>query len=1303
MMRRTMLIWLMILLPAIAMAEEVPSFNAFTTLNNRTISGRGGITALFEDSRGYIWAGSSIGLERFDRTGSIHYGNKSLGMDFGQVHALEEDQDGNIWIGTDAGVSIYDYRMDRIRTFKCSTADGVSIHNKTNNILRGPDGRIWLSANNQGLFSYDPAQDKLTNYFMQGDSLTLPAGIRRFAFDKGGGFWISLYYAGFYHANATLDAIEEVKVQESEYFQGDNIDGIVCSPRQSHIVYLASARHGLCEVDTKNGTVREIIPSDGLSIPTSTFLESNSVIWMATNHGVFRYDLNSDTSTRISSEKRQAFSLHDENVSTLIIDNEGGLWIGASNGNIDYSGPCQQIFHAITDFAGVPNNSFTVNGFAEDENGKLWITTNNAGLFTLDEDTADRAFPAAQLNQTLASPVFQGRNLYLRTDNGMLRYRDGGITPIYIAQSARDSRVFEIFKMSDGQILATNTQGLFRLASSPQALIQEEEFSGIFIRHLAEDRNGLLWVATDVSGVYTYDLGSRTITGHYMNAEDGFRKIARILVDSHNRIWASAYNTGLYCFDPDKKQFVRETSFPSNHIIYSFAEDDNGRFWLATDEGLVCWNPQTKVSFSYGSREGLPVKAFWGDAYKTRNGDLCFGIDGGFLRFNPNRIKHDSKNTSIRLSKLTVGETDITPMDGSGILEENIALTKSLTLSSRQNSFGFSLSILRGSLEDNHIQCMLYPYEKQWRDISYDGLVYYYNIPPGEYRFRARTVGENLETHATSMPLKIRIKLPFWLSPLAIILYFGILAIVVTLISRSLVSKARRKERYKQEEIQKLQEQQTYEEKMRFFSNVIHEIKTPLTLIQTPLEHIISSNKVKDRQLQKDLSVIGNGADYINTLVKELLDFISVQQNGYVLEKKNLDLREALRLSLSNFSELARKRGLTIKYDGPDTPVWIAADASALQKILNNLIHNAVKYAASYIHVILAQEDDKVVVRFANDGEPIPEKMRTQIFKPFVKYTPPSQESNSFGIGLSLATTLAALHDGSLTLSPKTDCTEFVLSFPVNLIPDTRQDKDITPVRDRSVPTLMVVEDNRTLSEYLQNALKDRFQIVCAQSGEEALSIIRRMGGADLILTDINLPGMDGIQLCREIKALRTTQEIPVITISAITDSATKSRAMTAGAAIFVEKPFSLDFLISCVRSVLNKEQQVRDNALDTFLLATSQAKPRGGDDDFTRRLDEIIDRNMGDPDFGSAQLEQAMSMSRSSLSRKIKAAMNTSPGEYIRRRRLAVAARMLENSSVRISEVCDAVGFSTASYFSKCFKDTYGVLPAQYQKMKNQ
>lgn len=1292
----------MLLFPAIVRAEEDTSLHAFTTLNNRSISGRGGITALFEDSRGYIWAGSSIGLERLDRTESILYSNKDLGMDFGQVHALEEDKDGNIWIGTDAGVSIYDYRMDRIRVFKNTTADGVSIHNKTNNILRGPDERIWLSANNQGLFSYDPARNELTNYFMHGDSLTLPAGIRRFTFDKGGGFWISLYYAGFYHANSKLDSIEEVRIQGSEFFQGDNIDGIVCSPRQSHIVYLASSRHGLCEVDTKNETVREIIPSDGMSIPTCTFLESNSIIWMTTNHGVFRYELNSDATTQISSENRQPFSLHDDDISTLIVDSEGGLWIGASNGNIHYSGPSQQTFHAITNFSGILNNNFTVNGFAEDENGNLWITTSNAGLFICEEKAPDHAVPAAQLNQTLAAPVFQGKNLYLRTDNGMLRYFGGHFTPIHITQSARDSRVFDIFKMSDGQILATNTQGLFRLTSSPQTLIQEEAFSGIFIRDLAEDRNGLLWLATDVSGVYTYNLDSRAITGHYMNSEDGFRKIAKVLVDSHNRIWASAYNTGLYCFDADNNQFVRETSFPNSHIIYSFVEDDDGRFWLATDKGLVCWNPQTKVSFCYGAREGLPVKSFWGDAYKTRNGDLCFGMDGGFIRFNPRRIKHNSKNTSIRLSKLTVGETAITPMDGSGILEENIALTKSLTLSSRQNSFGFSLSITRGSLEDNHIQCMLYPYEKQWRDISYDGLVYYYNIPPGEYKFRARTVGEDLETHATSTPLKIQIKLPFWLSPLAILLYLSILAIIVTLVSRSLISKARRKEQYKQEEIQKLQEQQTYEEKMRFFSNVIHEIKTPLTLIQTPLEHIISSKKVKDSQLQKDLSVIGNGADYINTLVKELLDFISVQQNGYVLEKKNLDLRDALRLSLSNFSDLARSRGLAIQFDGPDTPVWIAADASALQKILNNLIHNAVKYAASYIHVILAQEDDKVIVRFANDGEPIPEKMRTQIFKPFVKYAPSFQESNSFGIGLSLATTLAELHNGSLILSPKTDCTEFVLSFPANLIPETRLDKDIIPVRNRSVPTIMVVEDNRTLSDYLQNALKDIFQIVCATSGEEALSIIRRMGGADLVLTDINLPGMDGICLCREIKALRTTQEIPVITISAITDSGTKSRAMTAGAAIFVEKPFSLDFLISCIRSVLNKEQQARDNALDTFLLTTAQAKPWTGKDDFTRRLDEIIDRNLGDVDFNSTQLEQALSMSRSSLARKMKAVLDTSPGEYIRRRRLAAAARMLENSSIRISEVCDAVGFSTASYFSKCFKDAYGVLPAQYQKMKN-
>ena len=191
----------------------------------------------------------------------------------------------------------------------------------------------------------------------------------------------------------------------------------------------------------------------------------------------------------------------------------------------------------------------------------------------------------------------------------------------------------------------------------------------------------------------------------------------------------------------------------------------------------------------------------------------------------------------------------------------------------------------------------------------------------------------------------------------------------------------------------------------------------------------------------------------------------------------------------------------------------------------------------------------------------------------------------------------------------------------------------------------MVVEDNQTLSDYLKNELKDKFQIVCAASGEDALSIIRRMGGADLVLTDINLPGMDGIRLCREIKSLRTTQEIPVITISAITDSGTKSRAMTAGAAIFIEKPFSLEYLISCIRSVLNKEQQARDNALDTFLLTTAQAKPWTGEDDFTRRLDEIIDRNLGDTDFGSLQLEQALSMSRSSLARKIKARGNTSAG----------------------------------------------------------
>lgn len=839
------------------------------------------------------------------------------------------------------------------------------------------------------------------------------------------------------------------------------------------------------------------------------------------------------------------------------------------------------------------------------------------------------------------------------------------------------------------------------------------EFYGMYVTGIVETYGGDLWVSTYADGIWRYSLSGTGETAHYGYGESGSRhipvdKFMFIYEDQEGGIWAGSYGEGFLRYDRDSDSFRSCFSGDAvrSRIAYSMVEDAGGRMWVATSRGIVSFTwPATDVR-RYTTADGLLDDMVEGhSALATSDGRLWFASNSGLVSFNPATFFTVNSCPPLVLTDFTVNESVVKPGPDSP-LSENIDLTRRIVLRHSQNSFGASISLL-GMASPASTECLyrLEGLDDGWRQLGSSGSFRYSNVPAGTYMLRVKGVDGNGIWNDSHPAVEIVVKEVFYRTAAAYVLY-AVLAVALILLTVLLSYRtAVTKERKAREQDRIAREQELFHEKITFFYNIIHEIKTPLTLIRTPLQNITAIGGL-DPEVMDDLAVIGHNTDYLDKLVKELLDFVRVEENGWVLEYRNVDLVEKIDFLKFNFQETARTRNIRISFTHEDAALEIPADEAAILKILNNLLHNAVKYAESYICITAGKDGEYAEVSVRNDGPAIPAERRGEIFKPFVQYSNEHQPySQSFGIGLSLARTLAQMHGGSLTLSDRTDCTEFVLKLPLNRagvaeqaapVPETPAAPEI-PVADR--PLVLVVEDNEDLSAYLARKLSSVYRVVTAPTAEQALTLIGQ-NDIDMILTDIALGGMSGIELCRRVTSDFETSHIPVVVLSAISSTKTKITCMESGASLYIEKPFSLDYLLGSLEVIAKKRASFKSvrasggaagNVAD-FDIATS-------DGEFLNKLDRAIMDNLSDTEFGNDSLAEILCLSKSTLIRKTKGLLGTTPNDYIRKKRLDIAAAMLSKGSCRINEVCYSVGFNTPSYFTKCFKKQFGVQPAEYMK----
>ena len=880
--------------------------------------------------------------------------------------------------------------------------------------------------------------------------------------------------------------------------------------------------------------------------------------------------------------------------------------------------------------------------------------------------------------------------------------------------------VFALCKTNSGRIYVGTMHGLQYYNRETDRFLHVPEINGGKMVHdIREDSAGNLWVGTSSNGVYRYDARNDVWTQFLHDADDPnslpYDNVTSVFEDSNRRIWLTTEGSGFCRFDPAGQTFVRYGSFdgmPSD-VVFQIIEDDQGYFWITTDRGLALFDPRTgSVRQVYTVTDRLLSNQFnYKSGYKSPDGIVYFGCIEGLVSFNPETLlgRKTDYVPPIYITGFSLLNEKVVVGGRNSPLRKSIICSDSVRLKHDQNSLSLQIAAL--SYREPQTSRLLYKlegFDDRWRQYTPESAtITYSKIPYGKYNFRVRLADGSGNPDAESEKrLFIEVSPPFYLSTAAFVVY-GLLAVGALVLTG--IYHTRRNIRRQQQHIQAFErekERELYNAKISFFTNIAHEIRTPLTLIKGPLENILAKQKTMDRNMAEDLIVMDRNTNRLLDLTNQLLDFQKIEKEHLSLNLTRQNVSDIVEETFYRFSSSAKQQHKTFELELGGGEAYAQVDREAFTKILSNLLNNALKYSETMIRVELTMLDNAFRVTVTNDGEVVPPEMREAIFAPFFRHTRKS-ESTGTGIGLALSRSLAELHHGTLVMGGDRELNEFVLTIPVCRQEAADAGDPASEENPESIPdergdpgweaySILVVEDNPEMCAFIRRQVSENYSVLTAENGVEALELLEK-NFINLIVSDIMMPKMDGIELCRRVKNDLRYSHIPLILLTAKTNLRSKISGMDAGADAYVEKPFSSDYLLSVIANLIKSRQKLSEAFSKNPLLLANTMATSSADTDFIVRLQEIIHANLSDPEFKINDIAEMVHMSRASFYRKIKGVLDMTPNDYLRLERLKTAARLLKDKRYHINEVCYMVGFSSTSYFAKCFQKQFGVLPKKF------
>ena len=1309
-------------------AQSVEEHYYFKNLSIRNGLSQNTVNAILQDRKGFMWLGTKDGLNRYDGLSFRKFKHdaanpRSIGNSF--ITSLYEDFNGNIWVGTDAGVYIYYPEKEAFEEFDCQSLEKTRIERSVSMIAGDKQGRVWIAVEAQGMFCYDARQKLLRNYPLS----EISSNIKCFTFDSGGTLWLGFYGDGLYYSKDNLATVHPYGSPEDgkREFEGGVITKIVQG--NYNCLYIGSVKEGVSELNLTSGQVRNLLAIDesGESIFCRDLLPySDNELWIGTESGIYIYNLRTAQFIHLRASLYDSYSLSDNAIYALYKDREEGLWIGSYFGGVDYY-PRQYTYFAKYYPKNIANSLHgkRVREFCRADDGTLWIGTEDGGLNHFNPKTKEFHFfePSAGFTN-IHGLCMDGSHLWVGTFSKGLRVidtRTGVVLRTYTEghtpHSLNDNSIFSICRTSAGEIYLGTLFGLLRYKRTQDNFDCIPELNGKFVYDIKEDSYGNLWLATYANGAYCYDVSARRWKNYVFDAEDEkslpYDKVLSVFEDSYRQIWLTTQGGGFCLFHPDTETFTRyglKDGLP-NDVVYQIVEDDDRFLWLTTNNGLVRFDPKTMEMKVFSTANGLPTNQFnYRSGFKDEAGNIYLGSINGFVAFDPRTFAENRQVPAVAITDFLLFNKEVSVGETDSPLKSSITFSDKVVLTADQNSFSFRIAALSYQAPRmNKLMYKLEGFDEGWLTIGESPLVTYSNLGYGDYVFKVKASNSDGVWNEQETSLHLSILPPFYLSGWAycfyVLFFMGCLVCVIFYFKR----RNYRKQHRQMEMLEQEKEREVYHAKIDFFTNVAHEIRTPLTLIKGPLENIILKKEV-DSETKEDLYIMKQNTERLLNLTNQLLDFRKTETRGFRLNFTECDVVAVLRETYFRFTSLAKQKGLDFILELPQECFMADVNQEALTKIISNLLNNGVKYASTYLRISLETDEKVFHIRTFNDGEMIPDTMKEEIFKPFVRLDKEDEVTTGTGIGLALSRSLAELHQGSLMMEKGEEVNCFCLTLPVNQDSTiTLSAENVSQVEENSCgweqeetdtkekkPMILVVEDNPDMLAFIRKQLTTEYSVLTAMNGIEALAVLDNHY-VNLVVSDVMMPQMDGFELCKTIKSDLSYSHIPVVLLTAKTNIQSKIEGLELGADAYIEKPFSVEYLLANISSLIHNREKLRQTfAKSPFVAANTMALTKA-DEEFIWKLNDIIQANLHNPEFSMEDMADALKMSRSSFYRKIKGVLDLSPNEYLRLERLKQAAQLLKEGKSRVNEICYTVGFNSPSYFSKCFLKQFGVLPKDF------
>lgn len=1336
---------------------------------------------LFKDSQGYIWIATHDGLSRYDGYDFLTFNtsSKPLNIKSDFVHKICEDNFNRLWVASEGGIDIINLNLyNKVELFQNSDPKLLDIlHSYCRFIYKDKSGDIWIASENT-LYCIELNKDgEIKNYYsLEESASSMPINS---VIDLGWAVCVGINSSVVRinkRENNTLKA-EPISPLVNKLAQNLSI---LCLKDDGNLLWIGTNR-GLFKYDhygqkiTKHQYSPLIFGSLSQSHITDITVDKSGILFVSTLKGLNVYDRENDSFASIQKSKDYTTSYLNSNFINCLLPDGNNMWVGTEMGGVNLLTRGRLITSNIRNNPSDKNSLSPnpVNAICEDNANNLWIGTVDGGINfqRKGENHFEHLVNNPKDKTTISHNTISGflldsenhlwvytwgggineLNLNIPNNKNFIRHqkRNDGLDINFIASACEDIINKGIwFGTTEGLHFYDKDKKELTKVVFPQLDNRFETMPSLLI-----DQNNRLWVGTS-QGLFIIDIFSfarsrihfnYTHIPHKLSKQESWisDKITCIFEDKEKNIWLGGNGSGLYKLENEKngsfkfKNYTTEDGLPNNTII-GIVEDDNSYLWISSNNGVSQLDKKSMIFSNYTKHDGLLANQCYWNAYlySPSKNIVYFGTLEGLVAISPEIVKKQHNNIKVSFTSLNILGNNITP-NQEDYLDKAISCASEIRMHESDKIFSVGFSTKHYDyINQVRYAYKLIGYDNDWNETKIgENKASYTSIPPGKYTLQVRATDNHGYWSNEISEIQIHISPFFYKS-------WWFVSIILLLVSATLYRlfvwkmniyreqndvlektvSIRTRELVKQNE--RLTEvsrklANTTEERITFFTHIVHEFRTPVTLIKGPVENALK--QTDDPFVKEQLQIAERNSKYLLNLVNELLNFRKLDESKVKLEKKNGNLISFINYILMPFSTFASDKNIRLNILYRLNNPFLILDYEYMRKVFVNLLANAIKFTEKdgaiyvYITTLHSEKDDKEILYISvkDTGSGIPQQDLERIFDPFYQAENSKNKydlwQSGTGIGLSYCRKIIDLHDGSITAkNNKKRGASFRIIMPQiegNHILDEDEFRFIenenkVDQSKKSYQTILLVDDNADMRTYIHSLLSKKYNILEAQNGEEALSLLAK-NSVDLILSDLMMPIMDGFEFSREVKANLSISHIPFLMLTAVMSDEQKKISYQIGVDEYLCKPFDEEELLLRIHNILDQRKKFKAQFLTTINSKDLDLKMESKNEKFMKSILNIMHENYSNPEYEVDSFVQDMGYSKTLVNKKLQELVGMSIGQYIRNYRLNIAQKTLNNlsleSDLNISDVAYSVGFNDPKYFTRCFKEHFGVLPSSF------